>query len=56
MIQLKKSNVDKLDNDKLDNVPGAWSNLKRRVDKLDVDRSVPVPVGLNKLSDVVKWC
>ena len=29
-------------------------NLKRKIDKLDVDNIVPVPVYLSKLSDVVK--
>ena len=28
--------------------------MKSRVDKLDVNKLVPAPVGLNKLSDVVK--
>ena len=49
-----KSNVDKLDIDKLKNVPTGLSSLKRKVDKLDVDKLVPVPVDLSKLSDVVK--
>ena len=44
-----KSNVDKLDIDKLKNVPTNLSNLKSQVDKL-----VPVPVDLSKLSDVSK--
>ena len=44
-----KSNVDKLDISKLKNVPTNLSNLKTKVDKL-----VPVPVDLSKLSDVVK--
>ena len=30
------------------------SNLKSKVDKLDVDKLVPVPVDLSKLSDAVK--
>ena len=30
------------------------SNLESEVDKLDVDRSVTVPVALRKLSDAVK--
>ena len=30
------------------------ANLKAEVDKLDIDKLVPVPVDLNKLSDVVK--
>ena len=28
--------------------------MKSKVDKLDVDKLVPVPVDLSKLSDVVK--
>ena len=46
-----KSNVDKLD---LKNFPNNFSNLKSKVDKLDVDKLVPAPVDLSKLSDVVK--
>ena len=30
------------------------ANLKTEVDKLDIDKSIPVPVDLSKLSDVVK--
>ena len=30
------------------------SNLKSKVDKLDVDKLVPVPADLSKLSDVAK--
>ena len=30
------------------------ANLKAEVDKLDIDKLVPVPVDLTKLSDVVK--
>ena len=30
------------------------ANLKTDADKLDIDKSVPVPVDLSKLSDVVK--
>ena len=30
------------------------ANLKTEVDKLDIDKSAPVPVHLSKLSDVVK--
>ena len=36
------------------NVPNNLSNLKSKVDKLDVDKLVPVPVDLSKLCDVVK--
>ena len=30
------------------------ASLKTEVDKLDIDKLVPVPVDLSKLSDVVK--
>ena len=30
------------------------ANLKTEVDKLDIDKLVPVPTDLSKLSDVVK--
>ena len=30
------------------------ANLKTEVDKLDIDRLVPIPVDLSKLSDVLK--
>ena len=33
-----KSNADKIDIDKLKNVPSNRSNLKSEVDKLDVDK------------------
>ena len=46
-----KSNVHKLDIDKLKNVPTNLSNLKSEVDKLDIDKLAPV---LRKLSNVVK--
>ena len=49
-----KSNVDKLDIDKLKNVPSSLSSLKSKVDKLDIDELVPVPVDLSKLSNAVK--
>ena len=32
------------------------ASLKTEVDKLGIDKLVPVPVDLSKLSDVVKWC
>ena len=35
------------------NAPTYLRNLKSKVDKLDVDKLVPGPVDLNKLSDVV---
>ena len=49
-----KSNVDKLDIDKLKNIPTGLNNLKSKVDNLDADKLVPVPVDLSKLGDVVK--
>ena len=49
-----KSNVDKLDIDKLKNVPTNLKKLKSEVDKSDFDKLLPVPVDLSKLSDFVK--
>ena len=49
-----KSNVNKLDIDKLNNAPTNLSNLKSKVNELGVDKLVPVPADLSKLSDVVK--
>ena len=49
-----QSNVDKLDINKLKNVPINLSYLKSKIDKLDVDKLVPVLVDLSKLSDAVK--
>ena len=40
--------------DKLKNVPTNLSNLKSKVDILDVDKLLLVPVDLSKLSDGVK--
>ena len=36
------------------NVPTNLNNLKSKVDKLDVDKLVPVPVDLSKVNHVVK--
>ena len=44
-----KTEVDKLDIDKLKSLPNNFSNLKSKVDKL-----VPVHVDLSKLSNAVK--
>ena len=49
-----KSSVDKLDIEKLKNVPPNLGNFRYKVDKLDIDKLVPAPVGLSKLSDVIK--
>ena len=40
--------------DKLKNVPTNLNNLKVKIDKLNVEKLVPVRVDLNKLSDSVK--
>ena len=49
-----KSDVDKLDIDKLKNIPTDLNNLKMKskVDKLDVHKLIPVPVDLTKLTDL----
>ena len=49
-----KSNVDKLDIDRLKNVSTDLNNLKSKVDKLDNDIFAPAPVDLSKLSNVLK--
>ena len=46
-----KSDVDKLDIDKLKNVPSGWSSLKSVLDKFHFDKLATVSVDL---SDVVK--
>ena len=40
-----KFNVDKLDIEKLKNVPTNLTNLKSKVDKLHIDKLEPVPVN-----------
>ena len=49
-----KTEVDKLDIDKLKSLPNNLSNLKTEVDKLDIAKLVLIPTDLSKLSDVVK--
>ena len=49
-----KSEVDKLDNDKLENVATTSMNLKNEEDKLGVDKLVLAPVDLSKITDVIK--
>ena len=49
-----KSNIEKLDIDKLKNGSTSLSNLESKVYKLDADKLVSVPVDLSNLSDVVK--
>ena len=49
-----KSDVDKLDIDKLKNVPCCLSSLKSKVDKLDIGKLETTLVDLSKLSNIVK--
>ena len=49
-----KSDVDKLDIDKLENISTNLRNLTNKADKLDVDQLVPAPVDLGKLRDALK--
>ena len=49
-----KSNIDKLDIDKLRKVRTNLNDLESKVDKLHVHKLIPVPVDLSKLSDLVK--
>ena len=49
-----KSHINKLDIDKLKNVPSNLNNLKSKVDKLEIGKLETTPVDLSKLSNVVK--
>ena len=49
-----KSDVDKLDIDKLKNIPIGLSTLKSKVDTLDIEKLETNPVDLSKLSYIVK--
>ena len=49
-----KAEVDKIDTDKLKNVPSNLSNLKIEADKLDTRKLKTTPVDLSKLSNVIK--
>ena len=49
-----KTEVDKLDIDKLKSLSNNLSSLKTKVDKLDIDKLLPLPADLSKLSNVVK--
>ena len=48
-----KAEIDKLDINKLVNVPNSLNNLKTKVDDLDVGKLKTVPIDFKKLSDVV---
>ena len=50
-----KTEVDKLDIDKLKSLPNKLSNLNTKVDKLDINKLTPVPEDLSKLSNVVQY-
>ena len=49
-----KSYLGKLDIDKSKIIPYNLRNLKREVEKFGVDKLVPAPLDLSKLSDAVK--
>ena len=49
-----KSNVDKLDIDKLKNVPTNLNKWKSKVDKLDIGKLETTPVDLSEVSNAVK--
>ena len=49
-----KSDVHKLDIDKLNNVPSDFSSLKSKVGKLGIGKLETTPINLSKLSNVVK--
>ena len=46
--------VDKLDINKLVNVPISLNNVKTKVNDINVAKPKPVPIDLKKLNDVVK--
>ena len=48
-----KAEVDKIDIDKLVNVPTSSNNVKTKLDDLDVDKLKTVPTDLKILSDIV---
>ena len=54
ILKSLRSEVDKLDIDKLENIPTGLNSLKSKIDKLDDDKLVSVPVDLSKLSGVVR--
>ena len=49
-----KSNVGKLDIDKLKNVPSGLSSLKSKVNKLNIGKLKTAPFDLSKLIDTVR--
>ena len=49
-----KSDVDKLDTNKIKKIPSSLRSLKSKVDELDIGKLKTTPVDLSKLSNVVK--
>ena len=49
-----ESDVDKLDIDKLKNVPNDLSNFQSKVDKLDIGKLETTQVDLSELTNIVK--
>ena len=49
-----KTEVDKLDIDKLKSLPTNLSNFESKVYKLDINKLAPVIVDLSKLSNIIK--
>ena len=49
-----KSDIDKLDTDKLKHVPSRLRSLESNVDKLDIGKLETTPVHSSKLSDSVE--
>ena len=47
-----KAEVNKLDINKMTNVPSSLNNLKTKADDLDIRNMKTVPVNLKKISDV----
>ena len=52
-LAILKSEVNKLDIDKLKNVPGILNSLISKVDRLYVDKLKPVPYVLKNLSELI---
>ena len=48
-----KSDVDKLDIDKLENATSVLTHLESKIDKLGIGKFETTPVDVSKLSDVV---
>ena len=51
-----KSEVDKIDIEKLEKVPSGLNNVKsKEADKLDADKLKTIPVDLKQLIDIIKY-